>query len=118
MVPSAVLFSGAFCLYLRLAVDADRPTCRLARVGRGSLVSTVSASGTVNAVVTVQVGSQVSGQISKLLADFNSEVRAGQVIARLDPATFEARLAQTQAELALAQANVRDRKSVVEGTSV
>src|SRR3546814_9309956 len=71
MVAAAVLLSGAFFLYLRLAADADRPTWRLARVERGSLVSTVSASGTVNAVVTVQVGSQVSGQISKLLADFN-----------------------------------------------
>lgn len=114
MVAAAVLLSGASFLYLQLAADADRPTWRLARVERGLLVSTVSASGTVNAVVTVQVGSQVSGQIRKLLADFNSEVRAGQVIARLDPATFEARLAQTQAELALAHANVKLKQAAVE----
>jgi HlyD family secretion protein len=57
-------------------------------------------------VITVQVGSQVSGRIQELLVDYNSEVEAGQVIARIDPATFEAKVSQAEAELAVARANV------------
>ncbi len=65
---------------------------RLAKTQRGGIVKTVSASGTLNAVVSVAVGSQVSGQIKELLADFNSEVRKGQVVARIDPESFEAKV--------------------------
>jgi HlyD family secretion protein len=72
---------------------------RLAPVERGPLSAAVSSSGTLNALVTVQVGSQVSGQIREILADFNSQVRRGQVIARLDPETFESRVAQVEADL-------------------
>ncbi len=61
--------------------------------------SSPNASGTLNALVTVQVGSQVSGLIKAISADFNSSVKAGQVIARLDPETFESRVAQAEADL-------------------
>ncbi len=76
---------------------------RLGKVERGPLSATVSASGTLSALVTVQVGSQVSGQIKALLVDFNSQVRKGQVIARLDPETFETRVAQAGADLRAAE---------------
>lgn len=85
---------------------ADTPAYRLGKVERGSLSAAVSASGTLAASVTVQVGSQVSGQINELMADFNSEVQAGQVIARLDPASFESRVAQAEADLLSAQGGV------------
>ena len=79
---------------------------RLGKVERGNIVSAVSSTGTLSAVITVQVGSQVSGQIKELLADFNSEVRRDQVIARIDPENFAAKVRQAQADLAVARANV------------
>jgi HlyD family secretion protein len=84
-----------------------QPVYRLGKAEAGRLSAAVSASGTLGARVTVQVGSQVSGQIAELLVDFNSPVRRGQVIARLDPATFETRVAQAQADLQAAQSAVQ-----------
>jgi HlyD family secretion protein len=79
---------------------------RLAEATQGPIRTVVSASGSVRPVVMVLVGSQVSGQISELLVDFNSPVKQGQVIARLDPATFQARVWQAEADLKVTQANV------------
>lgn len=79
--------------------EVKGPVYRTAKLEKGALSAAVSASGALNAVVTVQVGSQVSGQIKEILADFNSEVKKGQVIARLDPETFESRAAQVEADL-------------------
>ena len=79
---------------------------RTAKVEQGPILATATASGTLNAVVSVQVGSQVSGQIKEVLVDFNSEVKRGQVIARIDPEIFEYRLKQAQADVDAAQAAV------------
>jgi HlyD family secretion protein len=94
-------------------------TFRTARVDRGSVEATVTATGALNAVVTVQVGSQVSGAIAKLGADFNSQVKEGQIIAQIDPTRFKANLAQAQAglksaEAALVHADVNERQAKVE----
>lgn len=86
--------------------DAEALQYRTAKIERGSLQATVSASGTVAPVTQVQVGTQVSGQIKELYADFNSEVKAGQLIAQLDPDTFQQRLRQVQADLDAARAAV------------
>jgi len=91
---------------------AGTPQYRLGQVERGDLAASVSASGTLSALVTVQVGSQVSGQIAALYADFNSTVTPGQVIARLDSASFASRVAQAEADLAAAQGNL----AVAQGT--
>jgi len=72
---------------------------RFGKVERGALSAAVSASGTLSALVTVQVGSQVSGLIKEIKADFNSPVKQDQVIARLDPETFESRVTQAEADL-------------------
>jgi HlyD family secretion protein len=86
-----------------------------AAVDRGDILDVVGATGTLEAVVTVQVGSQVSGTIQTLYADFNSQVKKGQVIARLDPSIFEARLGQAKANLISARANVdRSRAQVAD----
>jgi HlyD family secretion protein len=77
-----------------------------AKVSRGEIRDVVDATGTINAVTTVQVGSQVSGQIAKLHADFNSTVHKGQVVALIDPALFKAALDQAAADLESARANV------------
>ncbi len=79
---------------------------RTAPIERGSLQATVSASGAVNPVTQVSVGTQVSGQIRDLLVDFNSEVKAGQLIAQIDPETFEYRVRSAQADVEAAQAAV------------
>lgn len=79
------------------------PQYRFAKVERGALSAAVSASGTLSALVTVQVGSQVSGLIQEIKADFNSPVKQNQVIARLDPETFESRVTQAEADLTAAE---------------
>ncbi len=86
--------------------EAQAPRWRTAKVERGPLAATVSASGTINPVTQVSVGTQVSGQVRELWVDFNAEVRAGQLIARLDPETFEHRVRQAQADVEAARANV------------
>ncbi len=88
-------------------------TFRTAKIERGDILKSVSASGELGAVVTVKVGSEISGQISELLADFNSEVRAGEVIARIDPESLEARVNQVKAELAVARAAVDIRSAAL-----
>src|SRR5881296_2075571 len=75
-----------------------------ATVTRGPITQAVTATGTLNPVVNVQVGSQVSGNIAKLNADFNSQVKAGQVVAQIDPALFQATVTQAEGDLANAQA--------------
>ncbi len=87
---------------------------RTAKIERGPVTATVSATGTLNAVVTVQVGSQVSGQIKDLFADFNSQVKRNQLIARIDPEIFQARVAQVKAQLDAAKANVLNQRAAVE----
>jgi HlyD family secretion protein len=81
-------------------------TVNTSPITRGEIIDTVGATGTLQAVTTVQVGSQVSGNISWLGADFNSIVHKGQVVARLDPALFQAAVEQTRANLAKSKADV------------
>jgi len=86
--------------------DGPPPPYRVARADRGPIVASVSATGTVQPVTTVLVGSQLSGQVRELLADFNTEVRGGQTIARLDDDQLRARLAAARAEVAQAAAGL------------
>ena len=91
--------------------DAPVPTIAAEPVSRGSIVSAVAATATLEAVTTVQVGSQVSGSIRSLSADFNSIVRKGQELARLDPSLFESAIEQARASLVRAEAD-RERLKV------
>jgi HlyD family secretion protein len=75
-----------------------------ATITRGPITQAVTATGTLNPVVNVQVGSQVSGNIAKLFVDFNSQVKAGQVVAQIDPVLFQATVTQAEGDLANAQA--------------
>ena len=79
---------------------------RTGQIERGALQATVSASGTVNPVTQVSVSSQISGQVRQVLADFNAEVKAGQLIAEIDPETYEYRVRSAQADVDAARANV------------
>ncbi len=87
---------------------------RTAAVAHGDVNVTISATGNPNAVVTVQVGSQVSGIIQALFADFNTKVTKGQLIARLDPAPFQAKVDQARANLDAARASVANAQAVVQ----
>ncbi len=89
-----------------------------APLSRGDIVDTVGATGTLQAVTTVLVGSQVSGNIEWLGADFNSIVKKGQVIARLDPSLFDAQLQQVQANLMQARANLTKSRSELDRVRV
>jgi HlyD family secretion protein len=85
----------------------DEPTTyATSKVDKGQIRQVVEATGTINAVITVQVGSQVSGEISRLYVDFNSQVKKDQIIAQIAPALFEGTLSQTKADLESAKANV------------
>jgi HlyD family secretion protein len=84
-----------------------------AKVERGNLRNTVTATGTLQAVTTVQVGSQASGTISALLADYNSIVKKGQVIAQLDPSVSKAQVDQARANLQQAQASLQQARAAV-----
>jgi HlyD family secretion protein len=92
---------GAFVLKSKAPVEYYT-----AKVENGEIKQVVEATGTINAVITVQVGSQVSGAISKLYVDFNSRVKKGQLIAQIDPALFDGALSQAKADLANAKANL------------
>lgn len=85
-----------------------------AKVERGDIVQVVQATGTINAVTTVQVGSQVSGRIAEIYVDFNSKVKKDQIIAKIDPSLFETRLLQAEADLQNALANVRGIEASIE----
>src|SRR5262245_52406643 len=98
-----VAFAG-FAFWSNRASAAEYMT---ARVERGNLRNTVTATGSLQAVTTVQVGSQASGTISALNADFNSIVKKGQVIAQLDPAQAQAQVQQSRANLQQAQASLQ-----------
>jgi HlyD family secretion protein len=107
------LLVAAAGLFLAFRGRGDVPRFTTAPVDRGDIADVVGATGVLQAVTTVQVGSQVSGTIQELLADFNSTVRKGQVIARLDPALFKARVAQAQANLVSARADVERARAAV-----
>lgn len=84
-----------------------------AKVQRGDITSTVQATGSINPLTTVPVGSYVSGTVEYIFADFNSRVQAGQVLAQLDPAIYEAQVIQARGNLANAQANVQNLQASV-----
>lgn len=83
------------------------------KVEKGQIRKIVSTSGPVRALVTVSVGSQVSGQVNKLYVDFNSEVKPGDVLATIDPRTFDAKVAQAQADLDVAKATLDNQQAAL-----
>jgi HlyD family secretion protein len=91
---------------LRQCSNGGAVSYQTATITRGPITQAVTATGTLNPVVTVQVGSQVSGNIAKLFVDFNSQVKAGQVVAQIDPALFQAAVTQAEGDLANAQATL------------
>jgi len=110
-------FAAAAAVVVALIIFTRKPaglSYKTVKVERGSITSMISATGTVNAVTSVDVGSQVSGIIQDILVDFNSEVKKGQLIAQIDPAPFKAKLDQADANLTKARIAVDDSKRTLD----
>ena len=105
LLVAALVLAGAWWWWSQRA-QSEAVQYRTAKIERGNLQATVSASGAVNPVTQVSVGTQVSGQIRDLFVDFNSEVKSGQLIAQIDPETFEYRVRSSQADVDAARAAV------------
>ncbi|MBI4736866.1 MAG: HlyD family secretion protein, partial [candidate division NC10 bacterium] len=109
----AVLVLGGVAGFFWFGNGNRKAAFRTAPVERGDILSTISATGTLNAVITVQVGTQVSGTIKQLLVDFNSPVKKGMLIARIDPDIFEAKVNQAKADLESFRAAVLNQRAAV-----
>ena len=90
---------------------------RTTQVTRGDIRVAISATGTLSAISTVTVGSQVSGQVTEVMVDFNSPVKKGDVLARIDPSTYEAQIAQGSAQIASANAQLAQAEAALRNTS-
>src|SRR5687768_13502106 len=108
----AMLFAGAWWWSQRNA-DREAGGYRTATVERGQVRVAISATGTLAAISTVDVGSQISGQVTDVLVDFNDRVEAGQVIARIDPATYEAQIIQGNAAINSARASLETARATL-----
>src|ERR1700730_7175568 len=106
LIIAAIATLLVFGVVLSRCARSTTSQFQTATVTRGSITQAVTATGTLNPVVNVQVGSQVSGNIAKLFADFNSDVKAGQVVAQIDPVLFQAAVTQAEGDLATAQAGL------------
>ncbi|KRA72007.1 RND transporter [Lysobacter sp. Root667] len=117
-VVAAVLLAlagGGYYYYRQRNAEAEAAAYRTAKVERGDIRVAISATGALAAISTVDVGSQISGQVTDVLVDFNDRVTKGQVIAKIDPSTYQAQIAQGSAQvnsaragLATAQATLRN----------
>jgi len=114
----ALLGGGGYYGYLRY--KGEKPTLQLvtATVSRGSVVQGIDATGRLQAVTTVQVGSQVSGTIKELHADFNSQVKKGQVVAELEPSLFQTQVEQAEATVVRSQADLERSRVQLEDTTL
>lgn len=108
IVCSALILSGIFFWN-----KGNGVRYKTEKITRGDIQAGITATGTVNAVTTVLVGTQVSGTLKEIHVDFNSQVKKGQLLALIDPATFEAQLDQARANLFSAKANVAKAKAVL-----
>jgi HlyD family secretion protein len=112
LVATGVLVAAGLAWW-QFGREPAQPPFRSVKVDRGGLVAAVSATGTLNPVTSVQVGSQVSGQIKEIFVDFNSPVKKGEVIARIDPEAFGLRVNQAMADLEAARATALTQRANV-----
>ena len=105
----SVVFIAAAALYF-FKGSTQESTYETIGVDRGAIVEKITATGTINPVITVRVGSQVSGRIAKIFADFNAHVQKGQVIAQLETDIYQSRVAQAEANFELARAQTQEAR--------
>jgi HlyD family secretion protein len=102
-----VLSGAGYALWKKMPAEQPPQKFKTETIARGDVVQTITANGTLNPVVVINVGTQISGTIQKLHVNFNDQVTAGQILAELDPSLLSAALKQSQANLASAEANLR-----------
>src|SRR6185369_6482551 len=103
VVVGALIGGGIWYL---VQASSSAPQYQIVPVAKGDLVQVVTATGQLNPVVNVQVGSQISGRLNKIYVDYNSEVKSNQVIAEIDPSSYQAQVSKAEAEVANAKANL------------
>lgn len=108
-----VLVVGGVYAWRKRGAEAEAGAFRTVPVERGDIRVAISSTGTLSAISTVTVGSQVSGQVTDVLVDFNDPVKRGQVIARIDPKTYEAQIAQGNAQVASARASLSQAQATL-----
>jgi len=113
LIGALLVVVSAAGIFFYLRSSNNGPKYRTQPAARGDIRATVTATGTMNAVTTVLVGTQVSGTISRLYVDYNSPVKKGQILAQIDPSTFQAQVDQAKANLLAAQANVQKAEASV-----
>lgn len=106
VILALIIAAGGIYYWQNQSANPSQERYKTQAVDRGDIVQSISANGTLSPVVLVNVGTQVSGTVKKLNADFNSRVNEGQILAELDPALFDAQLRQDQANVANAEANL------------
>lgn len=106
VIAALVAIAAGWWWFSKRGSDDAEGQWRTATVTRGDIRVSISATGTLSAISTVDVGSQISGQVTDVLVDFNDQVRRGQVIARIDPSTYEAQIAQGNASINAARASL------------
>ncbi|MBW8824199.1 MAG: efflux RND transporter periplasmic adaptor subunit [Xanthomonadales bacterium] len=110
---AAVVLLGGGAWWLKHRGASGQTGYRTQAIDRGDIRVSISSTGTLSAISTVTVGSQVSGQLTEVLVDFNSKVKKGQVIARIDPSTYEAQIEQGNAQIASAQAQLKQSEATL-----
>ncbi|WP_242003033.1 efflux RND transporter periplasmic adaptor subunit [Vulcaniibacterium tengchongense] len=116
MIVAAALGAGAWWLLQRRG--GEEAAFRTVPVERGDIRVAISSTGTLSAISTVTVGSQISGQVTEVLVDYNDEVKKGQVIARIDPATYEAQIRQGNAQVANARASLAQAEATLKNAEL
>lgn len=104
---------GGVAMFRKRDAEAAAGAYRTVPVERGDIRVAISSTGTLSAISTVTVGSQISGQVTDVLVDFNDEVKRGQVIARIDPKTYEAQIEQGTAQIASARASLSQAQATL-----
>ena len=114
LVVAAVLVAvGGWYWFKGAGAGGEESPWRTVQVERGDIRVAISATGTLSAISTVTVGSQISGQVTEVLVDFNSQVKQGQVLARIDPRTYEAQIQQGAAQIASARASLAQAQATL-----
>src|SRR5262245_31133675 len=111
LIAVPLIIVAAIALYSMRRPRSAAPQYFTAQIDNGPLRNIVNATGAIRTVVTVQVGSQVSGQVEELYADFNSVVKRGQLLAKLDTRSFQAQVENAEASVAAARARVRSAEA-------
>lgn len=113
IITSIVIILVTILVLISKTVESNKPKYELSKIEKKNITEIVEASGTINPVKTVSIGSQVSGMIKDIYVDFNSQVKQGQLLAQIDPSLFQAQVDKARGDLSAARANYEKTKSIL-----